>query len=294
MRQSPIWIGRHSAESVLPEWRDIAVFLDESPAGDRIGRHAARLAQAHKAHLIGIHGVLRRLHPSDAVARGMALKQLLDRRREEDERRAAQAGRHFADMVLEHRIGSEFRIVWHGGETDGAALRSLHCDLILTAHPRLPGLPAAWSGEKLLMDTGTPVLVIPDDWPERPIGRRLLIAWNRSREARRAVNDAMPFICAADEATLVVIDRAGQGGDDSAAGTNMFDHLSRHGARVRILEVESGGRPVAQVLADTAREQGADLVVLGAYSRPRAQELIFGGTTRTLLTNPMMPLFISR
>lgn len=278
----------------MPEWRDIAVFLDESPAGDRIGRHAARLAQSHKAHLIGIHGVLRRLHPSDAVVRGPALKDLLDQRRQADEQRAAQAGRHFADMVLEHEIGSEFRVVWHGGETDGAALRSLHCDLIVAAHPRLPDLPAAWSGERLLMDTGTPVLIIPDGWPDRPIGRRLLIAWNRSREARRAVGDAMPFIRTAEEATIVVIDRAGQDDDDSVAGAHMFDHLSRHGAPVRIVEVESAGRPIAQVLADTAREQGADLLVLGAYSRPRAQELIFGGTTRTLLANPMMPLFISR
>lgn len=280
---------------MLPEWRDIAVFLDASPRGDRIGQRAAQLARRGKAHLIGIYAVPRELHPSDGYARGPAIKGMLDSRRQAEEEKAATAGRHFAQLTLDHAISSEFRVVWHGGSTDAAVLRSLHSDLIVSAHPRLEGLPAAWSGEKLLLDTGTPVLLVPDAWTGETIGNRVVIAWNRSREARRAVNDAMPFICAASQVTILIVDRVGY--DDATEanpGANLFDHLTRHGARVDIADISSDRTPIAHVITDEAIRRGADLLVLGAYSRPRTQELIFGGTTRTLLSDPPIPFLISR
>src|SRR3546814_7155041 len=73
-------------------------------------------------------------------------------------------------------------------------LRALHCDLIVAAHPKPADLPSGWSAERLLLATGIPVLMIPAGWGGETIGENVMIAWNRSREARRAVNDAIPFI----------------------------------------------------------------------------------------------------
>ena len=280
---------------MLPQWKDIAVFLDASPRGDRIGQRAAQLARQGKAHLIGIHAVPRELHPADGYARGPAIKGLLDSQRLAEEEKAATAGRHFAQLTLDHAVSSEFRVVWHDGTGEASVLRSLHADLIVSAHPRLEGLPPAWAGDRLLLETGTPVLLVPDAWTGNSIGDRVVIAWNRSREARRAVNDAMPFICKASQVTILIVDRVGYDDETEAnPGANLFDHLTRHGACVDIADISSDRRPIAQLITDEAVQRGADLLVVGAYNRPRAQELIFGGTTRALLSDPPIPFLISR
>lgn len=280
---------------MLPQWKDIAVFLDASARGDRIGQVAARLARQYKAHLIGIHALPRDPHPAAGYARGPAIKELLDNQRLASEEKAATAGRRFARLTQDHAISSEFRVVWHSGATNQVGLRSLHSDLIVAAHPRLEGLPPAWSGEELLLATATPVLLIPDRWTGKVPGERVVIGWNRSREARRAVNDAMPFLCAAAQVTILIVDRAGY--DDTAEdkpGANLFEHLTRHGVRADIADIPSNGSPVAQVVTDEAARRDADLLVLGAYSRPRMRELLFGGTTRTMLADPQIPILISR
>ncbi|WP_366071752.1 universal stress protein [Nitrobacter sp.] len=122
-----------------------------------------------------------------------------------------------------------------------------------------------------------------------------MIAWNRSRESRRAVNDAMPFISTAGRVTILVVD--GDGNPDyfgESPGANLFDHLSRHGAKVDIARVSSDGAPIAEAISKQAIEHNADLLVLGAYSRPRITEILLGGTTRSLLANAPLPLLISR
>src|SRR3546814_15742025 len=104
------------------------------------------------------------------------------------------AARHFGELAREYGIGSEFRIVWRDDLRDEGMLRALHCDLIVAAHPTPADLPSGWSPERLLLATGIPVLMIPAGWGGETIGDNVLIAWHRSREARRAVNDTITFI----------------------------------------------------------------------------------------------------
>ncbi|MGD9865960.1 MAG: universal stress protein [Pseudodonghicola sp.] len=277
--------------------RDIAVFLDASSGGERIGTHAARIALEHDAHLIGIYGVTRDgAHAtSEGFARGEhAIRELVERRRLQDEKNALAAGRRFAEFAREHNISSEFRLVWQDGPDDDAVLRALHCDLVVAAHPRPEGLPAGWSAERLLLTTGTPVLIVPQSWSYGEIGRNVIIAWNRSREARRAVNDAMPFIARAQTTTILTIDGEqdpDRFGEDP--GANLAEHLRRHEVAAEVIHVSSEGVPVAEVIAREANERGADLLVFGAYSRSRTSELLFGGTTRTLLASHSIPLLVS-
>jgi len=280
---------------MVPEWRDIAVFLDESPVGEQIGRRAALLAQRHKAHLVGVYGVPRDRTRWDGYVRGPGIKAHLKNRHLADENKVLAAGRYFGTLSEDYAISSEFRIVWRDGLMDDAVLRALHCDLIVAAHPKPEGLPENWSAERLLLNTGTPVLVIADGWTGEEIGETVLIAWNRSREARRAVSDAMPFISTARHVTILVIDDE-RDTDHSGEqpGINLFEHLSRHGAKVEIAQVSAAGAPIAQVIASEAVPRGANLLVLGAYSRPRTSEVLFGGTTRSLLASVPVPLLISR
>lgn len=280
-----------------PVWRDIAVFFDASSAGEKIALHAVQLARRHEAHLVGVYGVSRtsEIDRFSGHARGQAIGQVLERRRNEEEQKVLAAGRRFADLTEQFAISSELRIVWRDGIDNDAVLRALHSDLIISAHPKPDDLPSGWSAERLLLATGTPVLLIPQSWSGETIGSNVLIAWNRSREARRAVNDAMPFISTAEKRTILAVD-AGRNADalDHEPGTNLLQHLSRHNVEAEIAKVESDGAPVADVIARQVAERRIDLLVFGAYSRPRTSELLFGGTTRSLLAIGSVPMLISR
>lgn len=280
---------------MLPEYKDIAVFLDSSPRGRQIGSHAAMLARRYNAHLIGIYGLPQDDRAQDGSVRGPAIRAWLERRRQTDENNALAAGRTFADLSRTHAISSEFRLVWRDGMSEQDLLRGLHCDLIVSAHPKPDDLPDGWSGERLLLSMGTPVLIIPETWPQDTVGNNVLIAWNRSREARRAVADSMPFLYSASRVTILVVD--GDRNSDyygEMPGTNLCDHLSRHGVVVEVAHASSEGAPMAQAIADASIRLGADLLVFGAYSRPRTQEFLFGGTTRSLLARAPVPMLISR
>lgn len=283
---------------MLSRWRDIAVFLDATPEGERIGRHAAAIAQRHNAHLIGLYSVANtRVETAASYVRGAAVAALNREQVAANEQKALATARHFGDLTREYQIGSELRIVWRDSVLDEGVLRTLHADLIVASHPRPADLPASWSAERLLLATGIPVLLVPDGWSGEAIGANVLIAWNRSREARRAVGDAMPFIDNAASVTILTIDSdgdrdpEGEGGDP---GSNLLQRLGRHGVNAEIAKVVSGGRPVARAILDEAAGRGADLLVMGAYSHPRMAEILFGGVTRSLMAQAHLPLLMSR
>src|SRR5690606_18631279 len=266
-------------------------FFDASSAGEKVALHAAQLARQYEAHLVGVYGVSR-MSESDRFAghaRGQAIGQVLERRRHEEEQKVLAAGRRFAELTNQFAISSELRIVWRDGIDNDAVLRTLHSDLIISTHPKPDDLPAGWSAERLLLRTGTPVLLIPQTWSGETIGSNILIAWNRSREARRAVNDAMPFISTAEKRTILTVDAL-----DHEPGTKLLQHLNRHNVEADIAKVESDGAPVADVIARQVAEKRINLLVFGAYSRPRTSELLFGGTTRSLLAIGSVPMLISR
>lgn len=277
--------------------RDIAVFIDASPAGEKVARQAAELARKQGAHLVGVYGLAR---PLSEVAPGYirgtsALGELIRHQRSEEEAKIVAAGRAFTALADGHGITSEFRVVRRDSDDDGRVLRALHCDLIVSAQPKPEGLPETWTGERLLLETGTPVLMIPSVWRGEAIGQNIVIAWNRSREARRVVGDAMPFVQGARRVTVLTVDAdKNPNRFDEEPGANLCQHLSRHDVQAEVVNIPSHGAPVADVILRQADLVGADLLVAGAYSRPRASELLFGSTTRALLAKVALPLILSR
>lgn len=277
-------------------WKDIAVFLDATEQGQTLGHHAAALAQRHKSHLVGVYGALaKRFQPDESFARGAAVADVMERHRNADEGSVLTAGRAFADLSDQFDITSEFRVVWHDASDEDAALRSLHCDLIVAGHPKPHDLPERWTAERLLLASGAPVLMVPDTWNRETIGRTIAIAWNGSRAARRAVNDAMPLLTIAERVVVLVVDgdrNDSEPGDDHAG--EILRHLGRHEVTAELTQVQSQGLPVADVILKQCAAVGADVLVVGAYSHPRATELLFGGTTRSLLAEATLPLLLSR
>lgn len=280
---------------MLTALRSIALMLDDTQYGSRIGQHAAKIARNHGAHLIGIYYVSPfSEHLKSSYARGtQAIADVIETLRQEHEEKALTASRHLESLGREHGISIEFRVVW--GRTDAqesAVVHALYCDLVITGHSTR-SLPL--SSEHLLRTSGVPVLIIPEEWSGESIGKRIVLAWNGSREARRAIGDAMPLVMSAEWVKLLIVDAhhapSRHGADP---GVDIARYLARHNARIEVETISSGDATVAEAIAAYSMESGADLLVIGAYSHARAAQMLFGGVTRTLLDNSPSPMLVSR
>lgn len=148
--------------------------------------------------------------------------------------------------------------------------------------------------EAMLFDAGRPLLLMPRQWRGQNLGERVLIGWNASREAARAVNDALPMLKRARQVVVATSDaHPSTSGHGEAPGRELAAHLARHGVRVDVRNLDGMGRPDAEVLMSAAFDMAADMMVIGAYSHSRAEERVFGGVTRDLLAEADLPLFMS-
>ncbi|ACK50415.1 UspA domain protein [Methylocella silvestris BL2] len=279
--------------------KTITVFLDASPSGEMRLGHAAALAQRYAAHLVGAHVIfagvtdppsLSYARGSKAIAEELAYERRRDRAAEEA---AARVGERFRAFCAGLDVSGEFRAIGRGQTAEEAVLNSLHSDLVVVGHPEPNGLPDDMSPERILLASGTPLLVVPNDWKGRTIGDHVLIGWNATREARRAVADAMTFLIAAKSVTVLVIDPPRHPHGEEP-GADIALHLARHGARVDVKQATSDDASTAEFILRYAERNASDLLVVGAYSHARLKELLLGGVTRTLLAQTPVPVLISR
>ncbi|MFZ1814610.1 MAG: universal stress protein [Rhizobiaceae bacterium] len=147
----------------------------------------------------------------------------------------------------------------------------------------------------LLFESGRPVLMVPYTWSSQFDPKRIIIAWNNTREAARAAFDALPFLARAQEVEILLIDpESNEEHRASMQGSELALALDRHGIRAQIVNQPSGGIPIGEAIENRITESAADMVVMGAYSKSRLRELLFGGATRTLLSSMPVPVLLSR
>lgn len=148
--------------------------------------------------------------------------------------------------------------------------------------------------EELMLGCARPVLVVPYAGAFAAIGRRVLIAWDGSRESVRAVHDALPLIEGAEAATVIAV----ADGDDEfdewrSDFARLIGHLGRHGIRATIEESVRGELAIADLLLSRAADIGADLIVAGAYHHSPTREAWLGGVSRDLLDRMTVPVLMS-
>jgi nucleotide-binding universal stress UspA family protein len=135
------------------------------------------------------------------------------------------------------------------------------------------------------------VLAVPYAYERKPVGRRILVAWNGSREAARAVGDAMPLLERAEHVQVAVF--RPDAGPGELPGADLAAHLARHGARANVTRHEASDIDVGNLLLSTAFDAQADLIVMGAWGHSRLAELVLGGVTRTILESMTVPVLMS-
>jgi nucleotide-binding universal stress UspA family protein len=122
--------------------------------------------------------------------------------------------------------------------------------------------------------------------------RRAIVAWDGSREAARATSDAIPLLRSAELVLILVVDARDTGGG-VLPGSELAVHLARHGVKAEARQVPSAGTSVTRVLLAQARDEAADLLVMGGYGHSRVREMLFGGTTRTFLDQAAIPVLLA-
>lgn len=175
---------------------------------------------------------------------------------------------------------------------DALARHACGADWIVAVRSQGADTPStAPSVADLILRTGVPVLLAPADAKSLE-ARRIVVGWSPTREASRAISDAMPLLIAADEVVVVAVSAGLQSEDDQAAFSEVCRRLEHRGCKV-VRERHANSRAsVAQVLGKAAEGHGADLLVVGGYGHSRLREWILGGVTRDLVAScPQYVLF---
>jgi nucleotide-binding universal stress UspA family protein len=145
--------------------------------------------------------------------------------------------------------------------------------------------------ETVLTDSGRPLIVVPRDH-DTFTASRIVVAWDGSAKAARALNDALPFLRAAEAVDVVVV-TGEKDLSDAVPGTEIASHLARHGVNVTVRNLAAERGDVAQTLRNVSVQSGAGLIVMGAYVHSRLRQMVLGGTTQSLLRSSPLPLFLS-
>jgi nucleotide-binding universal stress UspA family protein len=272
------------------ELRAILVAVDIDSYSSTLVRCAVSLASRFGAALIGHASA----EPASAMTRfetGAFAADLYERERKNIEERLADVERRFrADA------GPDLAIDWRSSlEAPNLSLRRTArlADLVLIESnfegpPRSP-LRFTEVGE-LLVSAGRPVLVTGAGLTDIS-GNSVVVGWKDSREARRAVADALPLLKAARQVVVATI-REDDADSEESSLNDVLGWMERHGIGARGKVHPAAERP-AEALESIAREHEADLVVMGGYGRSRMREWLFGGMTRDLLTNRTVHRFMS-
>ena len=203
--------------------------------------------------------------------------------------------------VAAERHGVQVHLVRESGSLDRLptmlARHARHADLTVIGQPDLAtgGVDDVALAEAAFMDSGHPALVIPRVGAVALPPRRAVIAWDGSREAARAATDAIPLLQLADRVLVVVVDARDGGGErvGDRPGEELAAYLALHDIKAEVRRVAGAGAGVADLLLGQARDEAADLLVMGGYGHSRLREMFVGGATRTILEHMTVPVLLA-
>ena len=276
-------------------YRTILVHLD---AGKAVGARldiALALAQKFDAHVVGLYALT--VVPAPTWAMSAAGGTLVEARAK-SEAELRQGARAVWEAAV--RRSGWGKTEWRSSDADVLQAMTLHAryaDLLVIGQndpgEETSGVSSDFQ-QRLPLLAGRPVLAVPYAREKRPVGDNVLVAWNASREATRAVTDALPMLRAAGQVHVAAFNPGRPGGaHGDVPGADIALYLSRHGVKVSVSQYQAADIDVGNDLLSRAADLDADLIVMGAYGHSRFAELMLGGVTRTLLESMTVPVLLS-
>ncbi len=251
-----------------------------------------KLGGDHKAHVKGLYvipGV--QTYPNAGMA---AVPQVYDGNRKYYLEHRSEAKTAFEKAMKADDLSFAFQEVDGASPLLSAAVleQCRSAELVVTS----AGNPDAAFGaefdfvQRLVMAAGRPILVLPIKGDAKFDTTEVLIGWDGGREASRATFDALPILKKAKRVMIARVDEAPRG---RLGGADIAESLAHHNVKAEILSVSSDGMNVGETLLRAASDQGAGLLIMGAYGHSRFTEFIFGGATRHVINHVQLPVLMA-
>lgn len=296
---------------------DILICTDPSTAGESRLQLALNIARANKAYLVAGYAMpeeqgsvarsdLRGVPPipSDGMigAAAEGLSQRLDPRPSAIPQPQPQAAleeaaeQQFRNELQQYGVEGEWHVI-APGDTDSVIELAKSVDMTVLGQlsPDTSAGRAAWiRPANVVVAAGRPILVVPYAGAFAAVGKRVVLAWDGTREAARALNDALPLLEAAEEVIAIFVASRETGLErEKLSLERVARHLRRHAIEIRVEETLRGDMAVSDIILSRAADLEADLIVAGAYHHSQLREALIGGVSHDLLEHMTIPVLLS-
>ena len=273
--------------------KDIVVNLTIGGERDAAANYAVSLASIFKAHLVGVAFVYDPKASANLIVGIPA--ELIDAQRAATKHLANEAVVRFEALAKQAGVMTESQMIdvapGHVGDTFGRLARSFDLSVIRQAEPNkaeqeVPIIEGA------LFESGRPVIVVPYVQMQGAKFNRVMVGWDGSQTAARAIGDAMPVLERAKMIEIFTV-VAGPTKNTELPRIDIGQHLSRHGLKVEVKRIPAEGINVPEAILSHAADISADFMVMGGYGHSRLREYVLGGATRGILASMTLPTLMS-
>jgi nucleotide-binding universal stress UspA family protein len=272
--------------------KDIIVNLGLG-ARDPAGVYAISVAEAFEAHVLGAAVSYEPVIPGNVF--GGIPPEIIEGQRRESENKARAAVSRFEQTAKREGLSYETRILNTSIADAAAQLGRIgrRFDLIVLGQPEADSwTPDEVIDETVLFESGRPVIFVPFIQKGGMTLDHVLICWDGSRAAARAVADALPFLKKAKQVEVLIVSEKPNKANE-IPGADLGQHLARHGLKVEIKHITASDIGVAPTILSYAADSGTDMIVMGGYGHSRLREFVLGGVTRGMLESMTVPVLMS-
>ncbi|QRM42132.1 universal stress protein [Rhizobium sp. BG4] len=278
-------------------YKTILAILDTADNSGAVADFAMALAAGHGAHVIGLHAETISAVPLVApmeIPDPVAVQALQDMAHSE----TIEVERIFKQKAAASGVSFEWRsFATSTGYGSAPLIETARSADLLIASQADPARPSDShvDVDNFLFESGRPVLMIPYIIRNPKPIKRVLIAWNGSKEAARATFDALPILKGADAVEIFSVDPVDSATQSAGlAGADIAATLARHGVNATLATAESASKSASSVIENRLSDNSIDLLVMGAYTHSWLWQTIFGGTTKSLLQSMTALTLLSR
>lgn len=260
---------------------------------DVAGPYAISVAEMFGAHVAGVAFSYEPVIPPTVM--GGVPASYVDDQRAENDKAANDAIAAFNESAQRAGVSYESRALGASlagsAETFAAIARRFDLSVVGQAEPGRVA-PEELIVEESLLSSGRPVLIVPYIQKGGLSLERVLLCWDATRGAARAIADAMPLLRKAKAIDVVTV--AGERAkSDEVPAADIGQHLARHGLSIEIKRIVATETDVASTILSHAADTSADFIVMGGYGHSRLREFVLGGATRGILSSMTVPALMS-
>jgi nucleotide-binding universal stress UspA family protein len=273
--------------------KDLVVNLTVGTDRDPAAQFAISIAARFEAHIAGI------AFAYDPVITPTVMDGLsaswVDAQQAENRVAAQEAVDRFEAAAKRDGLAAEHRIIeanlGRAATVFGRIARCFDLAVVGQTDPERV-LPDDLLIEAALFDSGRPVVVVPYIQQAELKLDHILVCWDGSHNAARAVADSLPFLVRGKKAEIVMV-ASGDRKPDELPGVDLGGHLARHGLNIEVKRLLAAGVDISNVILSYAADSGADFIIMGGYGHSRLREFVLGGATRGMLQSMTVPVLMA-